>query len=80
MELVFAGLHQLCGLMLSGADSLPEPQLDALRTAFALAEGPPPDRFLLGLAVLSLLSAEARHRERSVLLIRGGATSPESRR
>jgi hypothetical protein len=62
MELVFAGLHQLCGLMLSGADSLPEPQRDALRTAFALAEGPPPDRFLLGLAVLSLLSAEARHR------------------
>jgi hypothetical protein len=62
MELVFAGLHQLCGPILSHADSLPEPQRDALRTAFALAEGPPPDRFLLGLAVLSLLSAEARHR------------------
>jgi hypothetical protein len=37
MELAFAGLHQLCGPMLSRADSLPEPQRDALRTAFALA-------------------------------------------
>jgi hypothetical protein len=62
MELVFAGLHQLCRPMLSRAEGLPGPQRDALRTAFGLAAGPPPNRFLLGLAVLSLLSAEARHR------------------
>jgi hypothetical protein len=62
MELVFAGLHQLCRPMLGRAESLPGPQRDALRTAFGLAAGAPPNRFLLGLAVLSLLSAEGRHR------------------
>ncbi|HEV3289127.1 MAG TPA: ATP-binding protein, partial [Streptosporangiaceae bacterium] len=62
MELAFAGLHQLCAPMLSGAASLPLPQHDALRTAFGLAAGPPPDRFLVGLAVLSLLSEVAGDR------------------
>jgi DNA-binding CsgD family transcriptional regulator len=62
MELAFAGLHQLCAPLLSGADSLPTPQHDALRTAFGLAAGPPPDRFLVGLAVLSLLSEVAGER------------------
>jgi predicted ATPase len=56
MELAFAGLHQLCAPLLSSAESLPTPQRDALRTAFGLAAGPPPDRFFVGLAVLSLLS------------------------
>ena len=56
MELPFAGLHQLCAPMLSRAECLPAPQREALRTVFGLAEGPPPDRFLVGLAVLSLLS------------------------
>ena len=56
MELAFAGLHQLCAPMLDHAEKLPVPQRDALRTAFGLAAGPPPDRFLVGLAVLSLLS------------------------
>jgi len=59
MELAFAGLNQLCAPMLDHAESLPEPQRDALRTAFGLAAGPPPDRFLLGLAVLGLLSEAA---------------------
>jgi DNA-binding CsgD family transcriptional regulator len=59
MELAFAGLHQLCAPMLDHADSIPVPQQDALRTAFGLAAGPPPDRFLVGLAVLSLLSEVA---------------------
>ncbi|HEV2258853.1 MAG TPA: AAA family ATPase, partial [Streptosporangiaceae bacterium] len=59
MELAFAGLHQLCVPMLSDVERLPGPQRDALRTAFALAAGPPPDRFLVGLAVLSLLSEVA---------------------
>ncbi|MCW2933488.1 MAG: LuxR family transcriptional regulator fused with ATPase domain [Actinomycetia bacterium] len=56
MELAFAGLHQLCAPMLDLLDRLPGPQRDALRTAFGLAAGPAPDRFLIGLAVLSLLS------------------------
>jgi DNA-binding CsgD family transcriptional regulator len=59
MELAFAGLHQLCAPMLNRIGHLPSPQVDALRTAFGLAAGPPPDRFLVGLAVLSLLSEVA---------------------
>src|SRR5271166_4825325 len=62
MELAFAGLHQLCAPILSRAGRLPVPQRDALRTAFGIAAGPPPDRFLLGLAVLSLLSGVAGER------------------
>src|SRR5580704_3181250 len=50
MELAFAGLHQLCAPMLSRAERLPDPQRDALQTAFGIAAGPPPDRFLVGLA------------------------------
>jgi DNA-binding CsgD family transcriptional regulator len=57
MELAFAGLHQLCAPLLHRAERLPAPQRDALRTAFGLIEGPPPDRFHVGLAVLNLLSA-----------------------
>src|SRR5580698_3532383 len=56
MELAFAGLHQLCGSMLDHLDDLPEPQRDALRTAFGISAGSAPDRFLVGLAVLGLLS------------------------
>jgi len=55
MTLPFAGLHQLCAPMADHLDRIPAPQRDALRTAFGLAAGPPPDRFLVGLAVLSLL-------------------------
>ncbi|HEV3294657.1 MAG TPA: ATP-binding protein, partial [Streptosporangiaceae bacterium] len=62
MELAFAGLHQLCGPMLGRAGRLPVPQQNALRTAFGIAAGPPPDRFLVGLAVLSLLSEVAGER------------------
>ena len=54
MTLPFAGLHQLCAPMADHLDRIPAPQRDALRTAFGLAAGPPPDRFLVGLAVLSL--------------------------
>ena len=56
MELAFAGLHQLCVPLLDRLDRLPVPQRDALRTAFGISAGPAPDRFLVGLAVLSLLS------------------------
>jgi DNA-binding CsgD family transcriptional regulator len=59
MELAFAGLHQLCVPMLGRLDQLPRPQRDALAVAFGMREGQAPDRFLVGLAVLSLLAATA---------------------
>ena len=59
MELPYAGLHQLCTPYLDRIDQLPGPQLDALGTAFGLRTGPAPDRFLVGLAVLSLLAEAA---------------------
>jgi predicted ATPase len=62
MELAFAGLHQLCVPMLGRLDGLPDPQRDALQTAFGLSPGAVPDRFLVGLAVLSLLSDAAEER------------------
>ncbi|WP_037499895.1 helix-turn-helix transcriptional regulator [Solirubrobacter soli] len=62
MELAFAGLHALCARMLDRVDDLPGPQRDALSTAFGLSAGPPPDRFLVGLAVLTLLAEAAEER------------------
>src|SRR5712692_2068597 len=59
MELAFAALHQLCGRMLDRLDQLPAPQRDALGVAFGLRTGSAPDRFLVGLAVLGLLSEVA---------------------
>ena len=62
MEFAFAGLHALCAPMLGGLGHLPSPQREALSTAFGLSAGPPPDRFLVGLAVLSLLAEVAEER------------------
>ncbi|MBV8871016.1 MAG: AAA family ATPase [Acetobacteraceae bacterium] len=62
MELPFAGLHQLCGGLLDGRERLPGPQEAAIATAFGLSSGTQPDRFLVGLAVLSLLSDAAGER------------------
>jgi DNA-binding CsgD family transcriptional regulator len=59
MELAFAGLHQLCVPVMSRTGLLPAPQRQALSVAFGLSEGPVPDRFLVGLAVLGLLSEVA---------------------
>ncbi|RYU14919.1 ATP-binding protein [Nocardioides iriomotensis] len=59
LELPFAALHQLCAPMLGGLAALPEPQEHALQVTFGLASGDVPDRFLVGLAVLSLLAEEA---------------------
>jgi DNA-binding CsgD family transcriptional regulator len=58
-ELAFAGLHALCAPLLDRLGQLPEPQRGALSTAFGLDVGPPPDRFLVGLAVLSLVAESA---------------------
>jgi DNA-binding CsgD family transcriptional regulator/tetratricopeptide (TPR) repeat protein len=57
MELAYAGLHQLCAPLMGHLDDLPPPQRDALIVAFGRGVGPPPERFLVGLAVLSLLAA-----------------------
>jgi tetratricopeptide (TPR) repeat protein len=62
MELAFASLHLLCGPLLDRVEGLPPPQRDALGIAFGLREGDAPDRFLVGLAVLTLLSEAAEPR------------------
>jgi DNA-binding CsgD family transcriptional regulator len=59
MELAYAGLHQLCAPLLEHLDRLPVPQRNALATVFGLGEGPAPDRFLVGLATLTLLAEVA---------------------
>jgi len=62
MELPFAAVQQLCAPMHERLEGLPAPQREALRTAFGLSEQPAADRFLVGLAVLGLLSAVAEER------------------
>jgi DNA-binding CsgD family transcriptional regulator len=62
MGLAFAGLHQLCGPVLDRLGRLPGPQRAALGAAFGLETGPAPDRFLVSLAVLGLLSEVAGER------------------
>ena len=62
MELAFAALHQLCSPILDRVGLLPAPQREALRIVFGLGEGAAPDGFLVGLAVLSLLSEVAEER------------------
>jgi DNA-binding CsgD family transcriptional regulator len=56
MELAYGGLHQLCAPMLDLLDGLPAPQRDALGIVFGLSAGPAPDRFLVGLATLTLFA------------------------
>src|SRR5712675_2185384 len=59
MELAFAALQQSCATMLDKLAGLPDPQREALGVAFGLNTGAAPDRFLVGLAALSLLSEVA---------------------
>ena len=59
MELAYAGLHQLCAPMLDHLDRLPAPQRDALATVFGRSAGAAPDRFLVGLATLTLFAEVA---------------------
>jgi DNA-binding CsgD family transcriptional regulator len=56
MELAYSGLHQLCGPMFDRLDRLPDPQRAALATVFGRDAGPAPDRFLVGLATLTLFA------------------------
>jgi DNA-binding CsgD family transcriptional regulator/tetratricopeptide (TPR) repeat protein len=62
MELAFASLHQLCAPLLDRLEGLPGPRRDALGVAFGLRAGGAPDRFLVALAVLTLLSEVAGER------------------
>jgi predicted ATPase len=59
LELAYSGLRQLCAPLLQHVDRLPGPQRDALTTVFGLSTGPAPDRFLVGLATLTLLADAA---------------------
>ena len=68
MELAYGGLHQICGGMLDQLERLPDPQRQALSTVFGLSAGPAPDRFLMGLATLTLL-AEVAERQPLVLIV-----------
>ncbi len=68
LELPYSGLHQMCAPLLGHLGTLPTPQQDALATVFGLRLGPPPDRFLVGLATLSLV-AEAAEREPLACLV-----------
>src|SRR3954469_19520060 len=62
MELAFASLHQLCGPLLDRLEGLPAPQRQAMEIVFGLTAGEAPDRFLVGLATLSLFSEVAEQR------------------
>jgi AAA ATPase domain len=62
MELAFAALQQLCAPIIELMERLPQPQRDALAVAFGLAAGQAPNPFLVGLAVLGLLSEAAEER------------------
>ena len=55
-HLPFAGLLQLLGPIVDGIDHLPPPQRDALRAAFGVIDAPAPNRFLLALGTLNLLT------------------------
>ena len=59
MELAYASLHQLCAPLLGRLARLPSPQQAVLEIVFGLRAGPPPDRFVVGLGILSLLAAVA---------------------
>jgi DNA-binding CsgD family transcriptional regulator len=61
-ELPFAAVQQLCSPFLQLMGRLPQPQREALEVAFGLGSGRVPDRFLVGLAVLGLLSEAAEER------------------
>jgi DNA-binding CsgD family transcriptional regulator len=62
IELAYSGLHQLCAPMLDHLDRLPDPQRDALANVFGRTTGPAPDRFLVGLATLTLLADVSERR------------------
>ncbi len=61
MELDFAALHQLLVPFLGSLKRLPRPQREALGSAFGLVGGTEPDRFLVGIAALTMITEAAAH-------------------
>ena len=59
ISLHYGGVHELVIPFLPLIGDLPAPQRQALRVAFGLEDGPQPDRFLVGLACLTLLARAA---------------------
>ena len=59
VDLPYAGLHQLCRPMTDTIGGLPQPQSHALQVAFGLSSGEAPDRYMVGLATLGLMSDAA---------------------
>jgi len=68
-NLAYATLHQLCARLLDGVEHLPGPQREALEVAFGVRPGLPPDRLLIGLAVLSLVTAKAARSPRGLVCL-----------
>ena len=68
MELAYAGLHQLCAPMLDHLGRLPVPQRDALASVFGRSAGAAPDRFLVGLATLTLVAEVAEQQPLACLV------------
>ncbi|MEU8793657.1 AAA family ATPase [Streptomyces sp. NPDC048643] len=69
MELPFASLHQFCAPILDQLHRIPGPQRDAMSVAFGLKDGESPNKFLVGMAVLSLLAGAAENPDRSLLCL-----------
>lgn len=66
-EIPYAGLHRLLGAVLPHSPPMPAPQRAALHTAVGMCDGPRPDRLLIGLATLTVLTGAAA--ERPVLCV-----------
>lgn len=58
-QLAFGALHRLLRPFFDRVPGLPVPQRDALNAAFGLTGGEPPDRYLVGLATLTVLACVA---------------------
>jgi hypothetical protein len=78
--LEFAALHQLLIPFLPWVRELPGPQRLALQVAFGMAEGPPADLFLVGLAALTLLASAAEEQPVLCLIDDGQWLDVESAR
>jgi DNA-binding CsgD family transcriptional regulator len=78
ISMEFGGLHQLLLPFLPLLDELPPPQRSALRVAFGQQSGPPPERFLVGLAALTLLSRVAEDQPLLCVIDDGHWLDPES--
>ncbi len=74
----FSGLHQVCAPLLAVLEELPAPQAEALGVALAMASGPTPERFAVGVAVLGLLTRAAEDRALAVFVDDAHLLDPSS--